>query len=38
VIMSINLLTQKNSSPETNTVTITEQSDSLTEQVLVSPE
>jgi len=38
VIMSINLLTQKNSSPETNTLTITEQSDSLTEQVLVSPE
>jgi hypothetical protein len=38
VIMSINLLTQKNSSPEKQTTTTTEQTDTLTEQKLVSPE
>ena len=38
VIMTMNLLTQKDSSPNTDTVTTTEQSDTLTKQILVSPE
>ena len=38
VIMTMNLLTQKDSSPNTDTVTTTEQSDTLTKPNLVSPE